>query len=786
MTAPTHTIEKPAHIDERRMRHISDADLFAALDLTRPALAAVRAAVAAEDWTGAYQAWANYMAARAQPVGVLNLYGYARLDPALRRARGAPILAQARQVAEAPMDFTGASHGRTPLYGVHYMQWMLPLLQGYALERDPAFAGGFARLFNHWYETRDQVFGEIETLDVIWYTLGLAHRSLVWNNAYLAFKGTPALDAPTQARLLKALLGAARWLAEEHDTFLYGNWQVTGVGALFEMGVLWPEFVEAARWREIGWQRLLDHLDLDVFADGGHSERTPSYHQHVLACLARAASVAELNGQPPLQAQPRFAAMYRWLVEQTTPLGGTTNFNDSHIVWPYQWVLQGAVLLEDPALKGLAEHFGTPEQIAWGLAYLPDRPGRTAAEVYTGLPGRAPDLQSALLAASKFALLRGGSGDTDELYMAINYGPLMGHEYESHSHFDTLAFVCTGFGQPLAVEPGLPLSSYDDPLYKTWIRSAGAHNMLTVDGASPAEQHKEANLIAWSASPVADFFEAGHPGYQSLGVQHRRAILFVKGEYWIVYDEALQTGRHRLEWRLYPPQPFTLEAGRVWPARAPGLAVLPVLPTGEPRFEPLHGRMALPQPAGLEGASEFREVQGFAHVRESAAPRTVFVHVLFPVREQMEPAALTARPIAFEAGEAGVIEHAGNSDVFLVRAQPGGSAAAAGWRTDARVAWLRSAEHWAIYEARQLALGEQTLLASSETLKAMSLRRSGGGLAGDVETQRQTELTLFVHSPVEAAFLNGVRLPTAWLIGQAVRLLLISAGTHHFEIVCQP
>src|SRR5207344_1045864 len=167
-------------------------------------------------------------------------------------------------------------------------------------------------------------------------TLGLAQRSLVFNSAYGAFRHTRLLDAPTQARLLKSLLGAARWLAEEHDRFLFGNWQLTGAAALYELGLLWPEFAEAPAWRQIGRQRLEEHLELDIAADGGHSERSPSYHQHVLACFARAASVAELNGEPPLQAHPRFAAMYRWLLEHTSAQGSSTNFNDSHIIWAGQ------------------------------------------------------------------------------------------------------------------------------------------------------------------------------------------------------------------------------------------------------------------------------------------------------------------------------------------------------------------------------------------------------------------------------------------------------------------
>jgi len=54
---PVRTIEKPAHVDERRMRHISDADLFAAMDLSRPGLGVVRAAVERSDWEAASEAW---------------------------------------------------------------------------------------------------------------------------------------------------------------------------------------------------------------------------------------------------------------------------------------------------------------------------------------------------------------------------------------------------------------------------------------------------------------------------------------------------------------------------------------------------------------------------------------------------------------------------------------------------------------------------------------------------------------------------------------------------------
>src|SRR5258707_1926991 len=100
------------------MRPISDADLFAALDLSRPGLSAVRAAVERADWAAAWQAWAAYFKAREQPLPVMNMDGYAGLAGDLLQARGQPILEKARQIALAPMDFTGDSYGRTPLYGL--------------------------------------------------------------------------------------------------------------------------------------------------------------------------------------------------------------------------------------------------------------------------------------------------------------------------------------------------------------------------------------------------------------------------------------------------------------------------------------------------------------------------------------------------------------------------------------------------------------------------------------------------------------------------------------------
>ena len=771
-------IELPAHIHPTRMRRLSEADLFAAFDLTPPALAPVRAAVAAEDWPAAYAAWAAYFAQRAAPRLVVNLTGYAALPAALRTARGAPILERARALQTEIPDYLGATQGQAQLYGYHYFTWLAPLVAAHALDGDPAHAAAFARLFAAWDAVRDQVVGTIPSLDVIWYTLGLAIRARAFLDAYAAFHVAPALTPALHGALLKHWLGAARWLAEEHAGFRYGNWQIHGVATLYELGVCLPEFREAAAWRAQGWARLMEHLDLDVYADGGHSERAPSYHAHVLDVYHRVAAVAEQNGQPPLQTHPQFAAMHRWLAEHLNPLGASPNFNDSHVIWVGHWAVPGAVLLGDAALKGLAEHFAAPAEIAWTLAGLPDRPGgETATDAYARLPSEPPAAASVLQPVSKFALLRDGLAP-DDLFLAVNYGPLIGHEYESHSHLDALAFVATGRGAPLALEAGLALDTYDSPRYKTWLRRAAAHNMVLVNGQDPDEAVKDGTLLAWAASPLADVFAAAHPGYAAQGVSaHRRLIVFVKGEYWLIHDALDQTGAPELEWRLFTPHPLEQAAGRWLPMQYPGLVVAPLFPA-DGRFEPVSGFAVVPGPRAYEGVITMRDVPGLSHRQQTAAPRAAYLHLLYPARNAAEAQAVSAQPLPLDEGqgEAARLVTGQGADLFITQTSP--TARLGHWRTDAHVAWLRAPDCWALHAASRLAHADQALFSATAPLTAAHLWPAPTGAAAYLDTAQRATVTLTLPWPVAQVYLNAIRLPEAVDGTATVRVLLPGPGQY--------
>ncbi|MFI9559732.1 heparinase II/III domain-containing protein [Nonomuraea endophytica] len=376
----TDYVEKPPHVHPTRMRHIPDEDLP---DLGRT-------------WR-----WRAPVPASMPADAADDLIGI-------------------------EVDFLDKGHGRSRLYGFHYLRWMTPLIAAYSETGDQRYADTWERLFLQWYADRDRVQGDWPGLDVVWYSLGVCARGMYVTHALHVF-GT-ALGEQCRREMLKTVIGGARWSAEEHDEFRHGNWQFATVCELLHLARVFADLPEAGSWAEVALARIHEHLERDVRADGGHHERSPGYHGMCLDALKRAAAV-----EPSLAAHPRYPLMHDWLAALTTSGGWVPHLQDSGVVWPVDVEpLSGPVNLE----------------------------------------------------SSGYAVLRGGGFHT-----VINYGPYVGHELEPHSHHAALDFVIEGWGVPLAWEGGGP-PSYDDPGYYDWYQATRAHNTLLVPGQEYVEDRR--------------------------------------------------------------------------------------------------------------------------------------------------------------------------------------------------------------------------------------------------------------------------------------------------------
>lgn len=508
-------VESPDHVHPTRMRHIGRTDLLAGLGqpdadiATLRRLVAERAAVNPAVWdpAGRARAIAGTPAADAE-------------------------LAAADEVLRREVDFTAPSQGRSGLYGLHYLQWLRPLVIGYLLTGDDRYPAAFGRHFDAWYAARDGVTGGWPGLDLVWYSLGVWARATLLVPALEVFATARGLRDETVASAFATLLGGARWAAEEHDAFRPGNWQLVCAAELLHVAAFLAEAPEAGEWVATGQARVLEHLDRDFYPDGGHHERSPGYHVLCVDALQRAAVVSARHHEFALAEHPAFAAVHDWLEAMTTPAGWVPAWQDSTTEWPAEVLERGREILGRPA-------------------------------------GRKPHA-SRLLTGSGYVVLRGSAPQNG--YLALNAGPYVDHELESHSHLAVTDFVLSAWEAPLALDPGGP-ASYDDPVYQTWYRDPRAHNMVTVDGHA-CRTDRRAGVDAVLLSGPVQIVAAHHHGYPCL-VSRRIVQVDAEPGYWLVSD--VVDGGHPATWSIFGPTPWERSGAGF---RSTGLPVLSVVPAG--------------------------------------------------------------------------------------------------------------------------------------------------------------------------------------------------------------
>jgi hypothetical protein len=136
--------------------------------------------------------------------------------------------------------------------------------------------------------------------------------------------------------------------------------------------------------------------------------------------------------------------------------------------------------------------------------------------------------------------MRTGWGRGDN-YLFFDGGPFgMGHQHE-----DKLAFQIHAHGSYLLVDPGNYM--YDQSAMRAYVLGASAHNVISVDGKPQHRRGRPATNVnkapeasRWESTPAYDYCEGvyadGFGGDNTLAVTHKRAVLFVKPDYWLVLD----------------------------------------------------------------------------------------------------------------------------------------------------------------------------------------------------------------------------------------------------------
>jgi hypothetical protein len=403
----------------------------------------------------------------------------------------------------------------------------LDLAHAFAVTRDPTYVETWQRLVESWI---DQQQTGCDSTDVT------ARRLQNWLYAWQGFDRVPGftgLDPAFQTTLLDSMREQLDYVTSDltpernHRTLeLYGL-LVVSLG----LPVLDPD---GARFTQ-AWEALQDNLLTDVWTDGVHRERSTHYHLIALrSFLAARVNVSRFGGPVPAAYDERLRAACRFGMHVHRPDGQIPAFSDSD---------SGSYL---DLLQLAADCLDAPE-----LRYVATQ----------GRESRRPVERNAHFPVGGYYVQRSGWGDgdtafADERFLLFGCGPLGDG---GHGHYDSLAVEAYGNGHPLVVDPGRYTYAEGDPNWRHWFKGTAAHNTVTVDGldqqpyrrGKPKGPKLSSRLLnRWSGDGLDLLYgEVASPAYDA---RHRRAVVFVSGDYWLVFDELRAPGPHdyALRWHL--------------------------------------------------------------------------------------------------------------------------------------------------------------------------------------------------------------------------------------------
>lgn len=545
-----------------------NAAFFDVWDLTHPELATVREAVERRDYDAAKVALKAYFLQRRSPHWRIKHWAKPAVpkgqpDQHSKYKQGEDLLAHRFEGGGHAVDFgekidwnyfpirfdDGTPDTEYPL--IHYINrfghFSTVLGPLYWYSHDERYAREFV------YEVTDHTLSNPAPDDYVRYTAVWSRLTAAgplcgsWLDGYNYFLSSAEFTPEAHAIMLRRFIEKARYAVRNPDRVNRYMIQLRGI---YNVGAYFPELKEAKGLRDFAVKAMSATVTDEFYPDGMSKELCPGYHGGSAGAIREMVNAALLMGyEAPAALVDGLAEPYSVYARLATPLGSIPAFGDT---------------------------WGRPQigrTYASVLKFL-DRPEYHwfATNGKSGIP---PPFLSTRLPWAGFYVMRSG-WDREAKYLCMDAGPLgIGHWHEDLGNFE-----CYAFGESLVSEVGI--YSYTTNKWNQYFRSSRAHNVVLIDGLSQnracelskygsagSARHDDWHSdgvfdLAWSEydGKWGDYLENrgwhnsfGGDRAVSLGT-HRREILFIKDDYWIVIDRLHAEGEHEYA------QLFHFEPGR--------------------------------------------------------------------------------------------------------------------------------------------------------------------------------------------------------------------------------
>src|ERR1700754_82303 len=444
------------------------------------------------------------------------------------------------------------------VWEVNRLGHLLTLSRAYAATKDEQFVLEFSQQLRDWTRQNPPGFGVNWTC-----AMEVALRLMNLAGAFQLFRSSSHLDQDSLKSFLDLIYQHGIHINRnlEFSYLSTSNHYLSDVVGLLWLGLLFPEFDEAEKWRDFGLREMLKEVDKQILPDGADFEASTGYHRFILELLLYSFILCKRNN---VEIEARYWNKIKGMLDYVlgylrpdgyAPLLGDT---DSGQVFPlrrrraddHAYLLAiGAVVFDEQRYKINNEE--VPEELTWLL-------GQEGVQSYRSLAQTDEEVSSRGFADAGTYIMRDG-----DLYLCLNASGAGLNGRGSHGHNDKLAIEVSAFGRSFIVDPGTYVYGADLERRHEF-RSTAFHSTVQIDGEEqnttdenvPFVIGNEAQprVLHWETSAVSDRIVAEHSGYRRLKhpVVHRRTIVFKKTEReWLIDDEFLGNDEHEFVSRFH-------------------------------------------------------------------------------------------------------------------------------------------------------------------------------------------------------------------------------------------
>ena len=434
--------------------------------------------------------------------------------------------------------------------------------RAYVMSRDERYADAFWRLVEDWAECNPPQLGPN-------WKCGqeVSIRLMAWIFGLYVFLES-VHTTPERVATLVTLIAAQTERIERNISYAHSgksNHGISEAAGLWTVGLLFPELAKAQRWRDKGRQLLEEEIKRQIYVDGSYVMPSLNYYRMALHACLWSLRLGELNGQ--LFGEDVYSAVskgIRFLSALTDPFTGQTpNFgsNDGAMILPLnhcdyvdfrpllqlgQYACHRNLLFDaGPWDEDVFWLYGKNALCAQRIGHTPNSQAFQEGGYYTL---RSSDSWAMI----RCAALRDRPFQLDQLHVDLWWK-----------------------GINIACDAGTFLYNGPPP-WNNGLASTAVHNTVMVDRQEQSTQVGRFTWVDWAQgrrrhlvrSGSLQYWEGEHDGYRRLPdpVVHRRAVLQIGAEHWLIVDRLSGSTPHeyRLHWLIADfPYSWSEQDGRL-------------------------------------------------------------------------------------------------------------------------------------------------------------------------------------------------------------------------------